>query len=166
MKRSSRTPSEEERALFREVLKGVRSLRAAKKLAITKPPKPKPAPVTKTPAPAVIKEEPVAKFGGHLEMRTRRGRAEPEAKLDLHGLHESEAYRALERFLMRSQAEKKRLVLVITGKGGVLRANLPRWLAEAPFRAMAVGMNEAHPRHGGAGAFYVALKRKKPKRAR
>ena len=166
MKRSPRTPSEEERALFRNVLKGVKPLRPAKKLADSKPPKPKPAPATKTPAPAVIKEEPVPNIGGHLEMRLRRGRAEPEAKLDLHGFRESEAYRALEGFLSQARAGEQRLVLVITGKGGVLRANLPRWLEEAPFRGIVAGVNEAHPRHGGAGAFYVALKRKKPKGAR
>ena len=164
MKRRAREPSEEERKLFRDVLKDAKPL-GSKRLAVTKPPKPKPAPATKTSYPA--KSEGLApKIGGHLEMRLRRGRAEPEARLDLHGLREEGAYAALERFLMRAHAGDKHLVLVITGKGGVLRANLPRWLAEGGFRNVVAGLSEAHLRHGGGGAFYVALKRKKPKGAR
>ena len=99
-------------------------------------------------------------------MRLRRGRVEPDARLDLHGLREAEAYRALQRFLIQARGEDARLVLVITGKGGVLRNNLPRWLAEDAFREIVAGVSSAHLRHGGTGAFYVALKRKKPKPAR
>ena len=101
------------------------------------------------------------KVGGHLEMRLRRGRAEPEAQLDLHGYREGAAHAQLERFLARARADGKRLVLVITGKGGVLRENFPRWLAEDRFRDFVSGVSQAHIRHGGSGAFYVALKRKK-----
>jgi DNA-nicking Smr family endonuclease len=161
-----RLPTEEERALFHEALKGAKPLRGAKKLAVTKPPKTKPAPTTKPSPLPVISHEHAPRIGGHLDMRLRRGRVEPEARLDLHGLREAEAYRALEQFLMRARSEDKRLVLVITGKGGVLRNNLPRWLAEDAFREIVAGVSSAHLRHGGTGAFYVALKRKKPKTAR
>ncbi len=161
-----RLPSEEERALFHEALKGAKPLSARKALAVTKAPKPKAAPVTKTSKPPVISHEHAPSIGGHLDMRLRRGRVEPEARLDMHGLHEAEAYRALERFLMRARVEDKRLVLVITGKGGVLRNNLPRWLAGDAFRDSVAGVSPAHLRHGGTGAYYVGLKRKKPKPAR
>lgn len=161
-----RLTSEEECALFHEALKGAKPLRGTKKLAVTKLPKTKPAPVTKPSLPPVISPGQAPRIGGHLDMRLRRGRVEPDARLDLHGFRETEAYRALERFLMRARGEDKRLVLVITGKGGVLRNNLPRWLAEDAFREIAAGISPAHPRHGGTGAFYVALKRKKLKPAR
>jgi DNA-nicking Smr family endonuclease len=54
-------------------------------------------------------------------------------------------------------------VLVITGKGGVLHANIPRWLGEDRFKNLVSGIGPAHIRHGGSGAFYVALKRKRPR---
>jgi DNA-nicking Smr family endonuclease len=161
-----RLPSEEDRALFHEALRGAKPLSARKKLAVVKPPKVTPATARITSNPPIISHEYAPRIGGHLEMRLRRGRVEPEARLDLHGLREAEAYRALERFLLRAHGEDKRLVLVITGKGGVLRNNLPRWLAEDAFREVVTGVSPAHLRHGGAGAFYVALKRKKPKAAR
>jgi DNA-nicking Smr family endonuclease len=162
-KQPKRNASEEERALFQDVLKDTKPLRRIKAEAALAPPKSKPAvqakPQTKTPPP----EEPMPAIGGHVEARLRRGRAEPAATLDLHGFREIEAYRALERFLIRAHGEDKRLVLVITGKGGVLQKNLPRWLAENVFRKLVVGVSQAHIRHGGAGAFYVALRRQKPR---
>jgi DNA-nicking Smr family endonuclease len=159
-----RSASEEERALFRDVLKDAKPLRRAKAEAavILRKAKPvvKPAPLPKPPR---RENESVSAIGGHVEARLRRGRAEPGATLDLHGLREAEAHRALERFLTRAHGEDKRLVLVITGKGGVLQKNLPRWLAENVFRKLVVGISQAHIRHGGAGAFYVALRRQKPR---
>jgi DNA-nicking Smr family endonuclease len=53
---------------------------------------------------------------------------------------------------------------VITGKGalgdGVLRRRVPEWLAEAPLRSLIAGISEAHRRHGGGGALYVAIRRR------
>ena len=65
------------------------------------------------------------------------------------------------------------MVLVITGKGGhdrggimrdgrgVLRASLPGWLKASPLRNSIVGIYQAHRRHGGEGAVYVYLKRRR-----
>jgi DNA-nicking Smr family endonuclease len=54
---------------------------------------------------------------------------------------------------------------VITGKGvqgdGVLRRRVPEWLAAPHLSHMIAGVAEAHRRHGGAGALYVALKKKR-----
>jgi DNA-nicking Smr family endonuclease len=61
----------------------------------------------------------------------------------------------------------RRCVLVITGKGiwrseaGILREMVPRWLNEAPNRARVLAIAHAQPRHGGQGALYVLLKRKR-----
>ena len=95
--------------------------------------------------------------------RLDRGRDEPAATLDLHGLNQDQARAVLTAFILRGWAEHRRTILVITGKGalgdGVLRRRVPRWLAEPPLRAAVAGLSEAHRRHGGEGALYVALKR-------
>ena len=99
--------------------------------------------------------------------RARRiviGREPIGARLDLHGLDQDQARAQLAGFLSRAQAEGHRAVLVITGRGraggGILRRRVPDWLAEAPLRALVAGISVAHRRHGGEGAFYVALKRR------
>jgi len=85
-------------------------------------------------------------------------------RLDLHGLDQDRARAALARFLLNAQAEGERAVLVITGKGvqgeGVLRRRAPDWLADPALRGVVAGVSEAHRRHGGEGALYVALKRR------
>lgn len=98
--------------------------------------------------------------------RIRRGTAPLTALIDLHGLDQDGARLTLTRFIMRAQTEGHRTVLVITGKGalggGVLRRRVPDWLAEPPLRGVIAGFSEAHRRHGGQGALYVALKRPRP----
>ncbi|MEO3427824.1 Smr/MutS family protein [Pelagibius sp. CAU 1746] len=99
--------------------------------------------------------------------RLSRGKLPIEATLDLHGLRQAEAHRRLERFLAESQAAGKRCVLIVTGKGlhkeegGVLRANVPRWLNEAPNRAKVLSFDYAQQKHGGTGALYVLLRRRR-----
>jgi DNA-nicking Smr family endonuclease len=88
------------------------------------------------------------------------------ATIDLHGLDQDRARAALTAFLLRGWAEHRRSILVITGKGalgdGILRRRVPEWLAEPPLRQIVAGLSEAHRRHGGEGAIYVALKRVSP----
>ncbi|MDB5441426.1 MAG: mismatch repair protein MutS [Caulobacteraceae bacterium] len=95
--------------------------------------------------------------------RLERERDELEARLDLHGLDHDRARANLERFLLEAWRRNHRAVLVITGKGedgvGVLRRALPGWLAAPGLREIVAGLSQAHRRHGGEGAFYVALKR-------
>jgi DNA-nicking Smr family endonuclease len=98
--------------------------------------------------------------------KLRRGELRLEARLDLHGMTQDEAHRALAGFLVRAQEAGKRCVLVITGKGsgergGVLRAAVPRWLGEAPHRGRVLATAPAQPRDGGAGALYVLLRRRR-----
>jgi DNA-nicking Smr family endonuclease len=106
------------------------------------------------------------------------GKIEIEGRLDLHGLRESEAHVRLRGFLRQAQAQGKRTVLVITGKGrdsddphapfdfgheraprGILKRNVPRWLAEPEIAPLVVSYTTAHTRHGGDGALYVHLRR-------
>ncbi len=113
------------------------------------------------------------------DRRTRRGKREIDGRLDLHGLSQIQARAQLHDFLRRARGRGDHCVLVITGKGlkreaedptrpfdmfarsepGVLRRALPHWLAESDLRAWVSGYAPAHPKHGGAGAFYVFLKR-------
>ncbi len=98
--------------------------------------------------------------------RLKRGQLAVEGHIDLHGMTQTQAHRALTRFIADAQADGKRCVLVITGKGlrpdgatGVLRDMAPRWLNEPPNRARVLALHTAQPKHGGAGAYYVLLKR-------
>ncbi|MEQ8357445.1 MAG: Smr/MutS family protein [Kiloniellaceae bacterium] len=99
--------------------------------------------------------------------RLSRGKLPIEATLDLHGLRQDAAHRRLERFLAESQADGKRCVLVVTGKGvhkaegGVLRASVPRWLNETPNRERVLSFDYAQQKHGGTGALYVLLRRRR-----
>jgi DNA-nicking Smr family endonuclease len=88
------------------------------------------------------------------------------ARIDLHGLDQDQARAALARFLRRAWDDGYRAVLVITGKGvqgdGVLRRRAPEWLGAPDLTPIVAGVSEAHRRHGGEGALYVALRRKPP----
>jgi DNA-nicking Smr family endonuclease len=112
--------------------------------------------------------------------RIAAGVIEIEARLDLHGMTQSAAHGRLIGFLQSAVAQGLRTVLVITGKGGgrkpsppstawweaddtgVLRRSVPRWLAEPPIRGLVIGCQPASSRHGGDGALYILLKRRKP----
>jgi DNA-nicking Smr family endonuclease len=108
-------------------------------------------------------------FDRRHKRRLVRGAEPIGARIDLHGCTQSEAHAALLAFLAGSQANGSKIVLVITGKGGppdgvagergVLRKQVPQWLAQAAFRAYVAGVEEAHFAHGGAGALYVRLRR-------
>jgi DNA-nicking Smr family endonuclease len=139
--------------------------------AATTTAKPKPAPVPGRPHPGSARpalpikgREAPADVEAGLHRRLTRGREQLAARIDLHGLTQDAARAALTRFIERSVGEGWRAVLVITGKGvegdGVLKRRVPDWLAAAPIRAHVAGVSEAHRRHGGEGALYVALKRK------
>jgi DNA-nicking Smr family endonuclease len=99
--------------------------------------------------------------------RLTRGQLPVEAALDLHGHTQDQAHAALERFLSEVQARGLRCVLVITGKGttkeagGVLRAQVPRWLNEPVNRARILAFDYAQPKDGGLGALYVLIRRKR-----
>jgi DNA-nicking Smr family endonuclease len=120
---------------------------------------------------------PLVDFDRRKARQIAAGKAEVDARIDLHGLDQRAAYLRLRSFLTDAHARGDRLVLVITGKGGgeealdrlgelaggrrrgVLRRNLPNWLEEPEFRVMVSSFTQAGARHGGAGALYVQLRR-------
>ncbi|MDJ0628512.1 MAG: Smr/MutS family protein [Rhodobacter sp.] len=104
----------------------------------------------------------------------KRGKLKPEARVDLHGMTLAQAHPALNRFIADAFARGRRLVLVITGKGktarddgpipvrrGLLRHQVPQWLAHPSLSYAVLQVTEAHLRHGGSGAYYVYLRRKR-----
>ena len=106
--------------------------------------------------------------------RMKRGKLKPEARIDLHGMTMAEAHPELVAFILGSQAMGRRLVLVITGKGkdrddggpiptrhGVLRHQVPQWMALPPLSSAILQVTPAHIRHGGHGAYYVYLRRRR-----
>lgn len=123
-----------------------------------------PAKAAAMPAPRRAGAEPIEP--GRLT-RIARGRDPIGGRIDLHGYDQDRARAALEAFLFRAWDEGYRSVLVITGKGtlgdGVLRRRAPEWLADPRLAGVVAGISEAHRRHGGEGALYVALKRKPAK---
>ncbi len=160
----ARKPSAEERALWREAMRGVEVLRAGAPAPELPPALVPAAPRAKA---ATARAEPV---GAGLDRRSaerlRRGELAIAARLDLHGMTQDEAHRALVRFIEASHGSGRRTVLVITGKGArggedVLKRAVPRWLGEPGCRARVLAVAPAQPRHGGEGALYVLLRRKR-----
>jgi DNA-nicking Smr family endonuclease len=160
-------PPAEEAALWREAVRGVRPLPGRRPLTPASPSAAAPPPLLPAPpvpAPALDRFAGIDRSNAE---RLKRGRHPIEARLDLHGLTQEEAHRELAAFVRRSQEAGRRCVLVVTGRGlgpggaGVLKSAVPRWLAEAPLRPRILAIAPAQPRHGGAGALYLLLRRRR-----
>jgi DNA-nicking Smr family endonuclease len=99
--------------------------------------------------------------------RLKRGLHPIEARLDLHGKTQAEAHHALAAFVHSSSEAGRRCVLIITGRGlgpagpGVLKSAVPRWLEEVGLRRKILAIAPAQPQHGGAGALYLLLRRRR-----
>lgn len=94
-------------------------------------------------------------------LRLKRGQMAIAARLDLHGMTQDEAHRALHRFIRQSAGGKLRNLLIITGKSGVLHSAVPRWLDEPELRALVLARAPAQAKDGGSGALYVLLRRQR-----
>ena len=129
------------------------------------------------------KQSPVGAGDPRLDRRAARRRVPIERTLDLHGLTQAAAQSRLSTFIKGAYASGLRCVLVVTGKGGlvhashiydaptdddpfwggkskgVLRRNFPDWVSAPGLRAMIARVAPAHQKDGGAGAWYVFLKR-------
>jgi DNA-nicking Smr family endonuclease len=178
--RRKRLLSEEERVLWESVARQTKPLR--KKSRAVKPPPasahPEPPAAKSVAAPKQLRpaqmarqpglEPRLAPIGRRERTQLSRGRKEIDARLDLHGMTQTRAHRALADFLRRAHVDGLTFVLVITGKGsaaaahsgrGVLRRQVPQWLSLPEFRTLVVGFEEAHIGHGGEGALYVRIRR-------
>ena len=130
--------------------------------------------------PRPLAPEPGPGLDKRSAQRLKRGRRTIDGRLDLHGMTLDEAHAALDGFLDRAERAGKRCLLVITGKGGraaatgwdadseiesrprgVLRDTVPRWLQVGANRRRVLAVEPARPQHGGDGALYVLLRRKR-----
>jgi DNA-nicking Smr family endonuclease len=178
--RVKRALSEEERTLWDSVARQVKPLRKKPRLAKAQVseqapptiarPAGSPQPIAPVPGPKPVSPAapPLAPIGRRERSRLSRGKSEIDARLDLHGMTQIRAHRALFGFLQRAHREGLTFVLIITGKGkagsldaerGVLRRQVPLWLSLPEFRSLVIGFEEAHIGHGGEGALYVRIRR-------
>jgi DNA-nicking Smr family endonuclease len=183
--------SDEERALWQMIAKTATPLKRRRKSEPSPAPPAlpeKPAPKTARPkakpaapkAPASVPSPPARPhelahgvavgIDKRQAERFRRGKTPIEGRIDLHGRTQAQAHDDLHNFVARAHGAGKRMILVITGKGitasksGVLKENVPRWLNEPSLRRHVLAFDYAEPQHGGEGALYVLLKRKKEER--
>ncbi|TCM79988.1 Smr/MutS family protein [Rhodovulum steppense] len=189
VRRRSGQLSGEDRALWDLVARRTRPLPGKRPGPAPEPGEPKEPPAAPSPGPAPIApfrigarangtatsappSDAAIRMDRKAFNRLKGGKLSPEARIDLHGMTLAEAHPALTGFILRAQAEGRRLVLVITGKGqgpdgdgpiperrGVLRRQVPHWLHQPPLAAAVLQVAQAHRRHGGDGAVYVYLRR-------
>jgi DNA-nicking Smr family endonuclease len=156
-----------DRALWDEITKSIKPLRELRPKPASVEPASDPARERKhrppaapaRPAPAAKSPLPLAKLDRRTRSRVARGRTEIDGRLDLHGLTLERARGRLAAFLASSQARGAALILVITGKSGALRREVPHWLALPELRGHVIGFEEAASAHGGVGALYVRIRR-------
>ncbi len=132
-----------------------------------------PAPKASAPRPATAaaKVLPGETLDGGWDKRLARGLVAPDRSIDLHGHNLATAHAALDQALARAIADEARLLLIVTGrpprrgdiepKRGLIRASIGDWLALSPYAGRIAAVRNAHPRHGGAGALYVIMRRKR-----
>jgi DNA-nicking Smr family endonuclease len=161
-------PGNRDRALWSETMRDVTPL-PGRRAGSSPPLQCAPDRAEAGPAPSQV-DQPLDRFAGidraNAE-RLKRGLHAIEARLDLHGMTQAEAHRELIGFVVASHEVGQRCVLIITGRGlgpdgpGVLKNAVPRWLEEAGLRRRILAVAGAQPRHGGAGALYLLLRRRR-----
>ena len=170
---SKRGLSDDELAAWATVTRSIKPLKKPRRTVKAEPPAVAPV-ARKTPLKGVISKvqpppavpekktpEPpsIAPLTRREKQRVSRGHDAIDARLDLHGHTQDEAHGALLRFLRRASAGEMKMVLVITGKSGVLRRQVPMWLSTPEFRALVISADSASIGHGGDGALYIRVRR-------
>lgn len=132
-----------------------------------------PPPLQPKPAASKPKGETQPHLDGSWEKRIAKGTLTPDFSLDLHGSNLENAHHRLMHGLTQAKAMGARVVLVVTGKPrpadsmdrgerrGAIRAKIADWLAASEHAPDIVAIRGAHRRHGGHGAIYVVLKRRR-----
>jgi DNA-nicking Smr family endonuclease len=107
---------------------------------------------------------------GGWDRKLSRGIVAPDCTIDLHGHNLDTAYRMLDGALAHAIAAGERVILLVTGRPprtgserpharGAIRAAVGDWLAGSRHAGAIAAVRGAHPRHGGAGALYIVLRR-------
>jgi DNA-nicking Smr family endonuclease len=133
-----------------------------------------PAPVAPPPAPPPPAPRALTRDGldGSWDRKLARGLIVPDATIDLHGMNLDTAHARLIGGIAQSLAMGARVILLIAGKSrphadhdvrgerrGAIRAKLLDWLAHSPHASQIAAVRGASPRHGGAGAVYIVLRK-------
>ncbi len=165
--------SAEEAALWRRVVESVTPLHGALPKVEAEAPAVAPRSVPKAVSRSVPVEPPKkavpgTTLDGSWDRRLARGLVSPDRSLDLHGHNLATAYDLLDRKLGEAVADGVRVLLLITGKPpsdksgrGAIRAAVGDWLAASPYAGDIAAVRNASPRHGGAGALYIVLRRRR-----
>lgn len=107
------------------------------------------------------------------ERRIRGGTISPDMSIDLHGHSLSAAHARLNQAIANALANNARVLLVVTGKPpktaeklggsrrGAIRGEIGHWLETSVYADRIASVRIAHPRHGGDGALYLILRRRK-----
>jgi DNA-nicking Smr family endonuclease len=172
--------NDDDKELWRIAILGSKPLEKKKLLAMTdaqinlgkkKPAKVSVSQIIPTPLPSPAKKIRTGELGigetsridGSVARKLREGKYEIDATLDLHGRTQDEAFALLSSCITTAYAIGKRCILVITGKGsrghGVIREQLPKWLNSSGLQDYILAIQQASPKHGGSGAFYVLLRK-------
>lgn len=115
---------------------------------------------------------PVAVLDRGWEKRIRGGTLAPERSVDLHGHNLASAHRLFNLALAQAARDDVRILLVVTGKAresvsapgtrrGAIALEIGHWIETSPLADRIASVRRAHPRHGGAGALYLILRRRK-----
>lgn len=171
--------SDDEKKLWRDITEKIAPLRKnvrktslepeaepkAANPAIRKAARPAPAHAPIAKPPAAPRPPALAPLDRKTRSRIARGTHAIDARIDLHGHTQAEAHDVLKRFLQRARERGASVVLVITGKGthgeGALKRQVPMWLSLPEFREYVIGFDDAHVGHGGEGALYVRVRKKR-----
>lgn len=119
---------------------------------------------------ALIDQKPPRQVDKRTREKFERGDMPIDGKIDLHGMTERRAHSAFLRFLEDHITSGSRCLLVITGQGrnsqtgvaeGILNKNLPLWVMTPQFAPFVLSVTHAQRKHGGKGAYYILLRRKR-----
>ncbi len=138
---------------------------------VAKPAKPAGrVPPLRPPAPVAAPKPRPNTLDGGWDKKLGRGIVIPDSSIDLHGHSLASAHALLDQGLDRAIARGDRVLLLVTGKPprpeserpharGAIRAAIADWLAASRHADAIAAVRGAHPRHGGAGALYIVLRR-------
>ncbi len=164
----------DESALWAEVMRTVRPLKQVAMPSLTpstfQPSPVKAAVVERRSPPPGKPRAPGVTLDGSWDRRLLRGAVAPDRSIDLHGHTLSSAHALLDDALDRAIHSGDRVVLLVTGRPprpeserpharGAIRAAISDWLAASRHAGHIAAVRGAHPRHGGAGALYLILRR-------
>jgi DNA-nicking Smr family endonuclease len=151
--------------------------------AVAAVPEPVTAPAASAPAPKPVRVSPAASkpqvmvgpgatLDGGWDRRIGKGAVQPDDVVDLHGHTLASAHTLLDRRLEEAVGRGDRVILLVTGKPprpeserpharGAIRAAVADWLAASRHAGHIAAVRNAHPRHGGQGALYLILRRRR-----